>query len=97
MTSVEMGQVTLSEFESMAERFSAALRVLKEAQALMGGMPTARPTPGAHPQLRPQPPVQALAPEAQKELDDWRNSAERAKLMEQFKPEATGGTPYDES
>ncbi len=98
MTSVEMGQVTLSEFESMAARFSAALKVLHEAQALIGGAPQVVHTAPyiqhltpvetiARPANAPAAQPMRISPEAQAELDNWRNSAARAKLLEQFKPE----------
>ncbi len=91
MTNVEMGQVTLSELEAMAERFSSAIRVIKEAQAMLGGHPQAV----VHnivsqweippPQVAAKPVVQNISPEAQAELDAWKHSAARAKLLEQFK------------
>lgn len=36
LTQKQMGRVTLDEFEAMAKRFSAALTVLRDAQAIMG-------------------------------------------------------------
>lgn len=107
MTSVEMGQVTLSEFESMAARFSAALKVLHEAQALIGGPPQVVHTVpyiqtsavGQMIETRPAnaPAVQPtrISAEAQAELDAWRNSAARSKLMEQFKQTPEGDAHDD--
>lgn len=77
MTPEEIGALTLADLEAMAARFGAAVKTIREAQALLGGRhnlehgaPAENPPPA-----QPAPPV--LRP---------NEMAERARLMRQFAP-----------
>ncbi len=107
MTPDEMSKLTLGELEWIAQRFSAAIATIKEAQALLGAPMHGHHAPvGVLAQLSPVElpprPVNApaaqptrISPEAQAELDAWRNSAARAKLMDQFKQTPEGDAHDD--
>lgn len=87
LTPDDMSRLTLADVEAIAARFSAAVQTIRESQALLGGAPAVETTRPAI--IRAQPiSAQVASPEAQKDLDAWRNSPARAKLMEQFKPDA---------
>lgn len=80
---IEMGRMTLDEFEMAASRFAAAIAVLREAQALLGGSPQPQSAAVAQAAI----PAPIVDPEKQKALEDWRNSPERARLLAQIRPE----------
>lgn len=93
----DVGRMTLSEIEALAARFSNAVTLIKDAQALLGS-----PVNGATgPQLpvQSQTPVNRIpppTPEQQQALDEWRHSSARAKLLEQIKPDVgIPGVPSD--
>lgn len=59
MTPEQLSSMTLAEFESVAARFSSALKVLNEARALMGGAaPEAAPVAAVATRHAPVPVVQ---------------------------------------
>jgi hypothetical protein len=81
--------MTLADIEALAARLGEAVRVIREAQALLG----ASVAPGAPVPAVAQAPArpvaaQLVSPEQQAELDAWRRSPARAKLLEQFKEPA---------
>lgn len=93
MTAEDISQLTLADLEAIAERFSGAVRTIREAQALLGGQPMANipstvsapfqrigPPPG-------EPPLSHLE-EARLEraalLKSIRSSPERAAKLQQF-------------
>lgn len=88
MTAEEMGRMTLADLEAMAERFGAAVKTIRDAQALLGGGHMRSPegfvpvqidgVTHAVPQAPRAAPVVFFSPSEQ---------AERAKLLQQFKPE----------
>ena len=82
---VDLGQMTLDDIEALADRLGEAVRVIRDAQALLGTAvaPVAAPAQPAAP-ARPVS-AQIITPEQQQELDSWRRSPARAKLMDQFK------------
>lgn len=85
MTPEDMARLTLADLEAIAARFSAAVATIREAQALLGG--ASLPAQPQRPASAPAPQAQVMSPEQQNELDSWRHSAARAKLLEQFKAE----------
>lgn len=89
LTPAQVNALTLGELESMAARFGAAVATIKEAQALLGA-PAAAPVsvvstaPAAAPVSRiPERPPSRIDPEAQQELDAFRMSQERNRLVAQ--------------
>lgn len=88
MTADEMGRMTLADLEAMAERFGAAVKTIRDAQALLGGgQQTFISTPvGVSVQSAV---VAGTARAVQMPAVHFSPSeqAERAKLLQQFKPE----------
>jgi hypothetical protein len=73
--------MTLGEFEELASRFGAAVSVFKEAQALLGAPVSV--TQNAPTPVMPARPPSRLDPEAAAELEAFRASQERARLLAQ--------------
>lgn len=84
MTAEEMGRMTLADLEAMAERFGAAVKTIRDAQALLGG-PVVVPNGVAPVDTTPGQIVRA--PAAPVVFFSPSEQAERAKLLQQFKPE----------
>lgn len=78
----DLNSLTLADIEALAERLGAAARTIREAQAMLHGSPV-RITPSDHGYIEPLSRV-ALAPVVNFSPTE---QAERAKLLQQFKPE----------
>lgn len=73
LSAEELGRMTLTDLEALAERFGKAVDTIREARALLGG---AELKPAAEPRPPPSAPVVALEP---------AEMAERDRLMRQFR------------
>lgn len=81
---MELNQLTLAEIEALAERLGAAVKTIRDAQALLGG--------GGAPRMMISTPVGMSVPAAVASNQaaiffSPSEQAERAKLLQQFKPE----------
>jgi len=94
LSNEDMARLTLADLEAVAARFAGAVATIREAQALLGGG-VAAPVAHVPAPVAPARPVaaQVISPEQQAELDSWRRSPARAKLLEQFKDEPVGVEP----
>lgn len=100
MTEDDIGKLTLIEIEDIAARAEAAAQTLRSALALMrGGAVHAEHLSSAPPATaRPVPVQHHLSDEQQAELNRWRNSPARQRLLEQARGsgadvEANGSEP----
>jgi hypothetical protein len=78
LTLDDIGRLTLAELEAIADRFSTAVRTIREAQSLLGG-PTVVMTTTQ--------PVQNLAPRPPPQNNNFTPAelSERAKLLAQIR------------
>lgn len=95
MTPEDIGNLTLAELEAIAARTKAAAETLQSALGLMRGAVPAQPQPAQVPSGASTAAPSRISPEAQAELDAWRNGSARKKLLEQIRDDSKDELPED--